>query len=427
VHNVQPPLSVPSDISTDSPTNVIPFPTSPGSTAYPDDEPLQLGPPGQFSQTRERFLYIDPARSRPRSISAGHDAYATLPPSPTLVPSSQQGISSPTVLYSSMPADATAASHDRQTRRPSEIVPFGINARPHVFPGNGLEEYNTENSRSLERVDRAPDDSSSVHWEGETPVARPPGSYRDCYYCPSRGASGDCYTYPPRSPLYSPPVQRSPLVPSGLPPAPPAAMFGNGYSYNNHHIVPVNHAMNMNVNLNITNAFEQPMIPHSRATTGETWFPTTPIMVPHGFNGLPFYPQPVQGPAGYGTYRPSPKLEPPLQIDPFHADEIIYRADPSAASPSSSRLTRGVISPRSSTNNTRESSSPSERNQLNISQIEDGRDTRTTVMIKNIPNKMSDKDLIAFIGKVCPRKIDFLYLRMDFQNGILLPIMSGWR
>ncbi|TDL26263.1 hypothetical protein BD410DRAFT_813214 [Rickenella mellea] len=38
-------------------------------------------------------------------------------------------------------------------------------------------------------------------------------------------------------------------------------------------------------------------------------------------------------------------------------------------------------------------------------------------MIKNIPNKLSDRDLIEFIAKVCPRKIDFLYLRMDFQNG----------
>ncbi|KAJ7287436.1 RNA recognition motif 2-domain-containing protein, partial [Mycena rebaudengoi] len=38
-------------------------------------------------------------------------------------------------------------------------------------------------------------------------------------------------------------------------------------------------------------------------------------------------------------------------------------------------------------------------------------------MIKNIPNKMSDKDLMAYIGAVCLRKIDFLYLRMDFQNG----------
>ncbi|EGO25620.1 hypothetical protein SERLADRAFT_466059 [Serpula lacrymans var. lacrymans S7.9] len=38
-------------------------------------------------------------------------------------------------------------------------------------------------------------------------------------------------------------------------------------------------------------------------------------------------------------------------------------------------------------------------------------------MVKNIPNKMTDKELIAYIDKVCHRRIDFLYLRMDFQNG----------
>ena len=59
----------------------------------------------------------------------------------------------------------------------------------------------------------------------------------------------------------------------------------------------------------------------------------------------------------------------------------------------------------------------SEKNQLDLNKIEQGSDTRTTVMIKNIPNKMSDKDLLSFIAKVCPRKIDFMYLRMDFQNG----------
>lgn len=59
----------------------------------------------------------------------------------------------------------------------------------------------------------------------------------------------------------------------------------------------------------------------------------------------------------------------------------------------------------------------SERNQLNLPKIQDGADTRTTVMIKNIPNKMSDKDLIAYINKVVPRRIDFIYLRMDFSNG----------
>lgn len=61
----------------------------------------------------------------------------------------------------------------------------------------------------------------------------------------------------------------------------------------------------------------------------------------------------------------------------------------------------------------------SEKNRLNLDMIEQGLDTRTTVMVKNIPNKMSDRDLLEFIGRVCPRRIDFLYLRMDFQNGEL--------
>jgi hypothetical protein len=57
-------------------------------------------------------------------------------------------------------------------------------------------------------------------------------------------------------------------------------------------------------------------------------------------------------------------------------------------------------------------------NNLNIARIENGQDMRTTVMIKNIPNKMTDKDLMTFIERVCPRRIDFFYLRMDFKNGM---------
>lgn len=58
-----------------------------------------------------------------------------------------------------------------------------------------------------------------------------------------------------------------------------------------------------------------------------------------------------------------------------------------------------------------------ERNQVNLERIESGMDTRTTVMIKNIPNKMSDRDLERFIGEVVPGRMDFFYLRMDFGNG----------
>ncbi|KAG8698155.1 hypothetical protein FRC09_007401 [Ceratobasidium sp. 395] len=59
---------------------------------------------------------------------------------------------------------------------------------------------------------------------------------------------------------------------------------------------------------------------------------------------------------------------------------------------------------------------PPERNRVDVTRIEAGLDTRTTIMLKNIPNKMSTKNLIDFIDQVTPRAIDFLYLRFDFQN-----------
>ena len=65
---------------------------------------------------------------------------------------------------------------------------------------------------------------------------------------------------------------------------------------------------------------------------------------------------------------------------------------------------------------------PGAKNILDIVAIENGMDTRTTVMIKNIPNKMTDADLKMFIDRVCPRRIDFMYLRMDFQNGASIPL-----
>ncbi|KAI0356223.1 hypothetical protein OH77DRAFT_243296 [Trametes cingulata] len=60
---------------------------------------------------------------------------------------------------------------------------------------------------------------------------------------------------------------------------------------------------------------------------------------------------------------------------------------------------------------------PGSKNIVDVAAIESGVDTRTTVMIKNIPNKMSDRDLFNFINRVCPRRFDFMYLRMDFKNG----------
>ncbi|KAH7339841.1 hypothetical protein B0J17DRAFT_656985 [Rhizoctonia solani] len=48
---------------------------------------------------------------------------------------------------------------------------------------------------------------------------------------------------------------------------------------------------------------------------------------------------------------------------------------------------------------------PPERNRVDISRIEAGLDTRTTIMLKNVSSVF-----------VTPRAIDFLYLRFDFQN-----------
>ncbi|KAJ4483320.1 RNA recognition motif 2-domain-containing protein [Lentinula aciculospora] len=82
----------------------------------------------------------------------------------------------------------------------------------------------------------------------------------------------------------------------------------------------------------------------------------------------------------------------------------------SCDSPSSSRPARNSLASSGKKGS-------SEHNQLNLAKIESGIDTRTTLMIKNIPNKMTNKDLVQYIAKVCPRRIDFIYLRIDFKNG----------
>ncbi|KAF8313093.1 hypothetical protein DL93DRAFT_2059297 [Clavulina sp. PMI_390] len=57
-----------------------------------------------------------------------------------------------------------------------------------------------------------------------------------------------------------------------------------------------------------------------------------------------------------------------------------------------------------------------EANIVDLERIEKGLDTRTTVMLKNVPNKMTAQDLQKFIQNVVPNSLDFLYLRIDFAN-----------
>ncbi|OCF35437.1 hypothetical protein I316_02989 [Kwoniella heveanensis BCC8398] len=45
-----------------------------------------------------------------------------------------------------------------------------------------------------------------------------------------------------------------------------------------------------------------------------------------------------------------------------------------------------------------------------------GLDLRTTVMIKDVPNKLSRQELVDILQEVVPGEFDFVYLRFDFQN-----------
>lgn len=54
--------------------------------------------------------------------------------------------------------------------------------------------------------------------------------------------------------------------------------------------------------------------------------------------------------------------------------------------------------------------------QLDLEKIINGEDTRTTLMIKNIPNKYTSKMLLAAIDENHRGTYDFLYLPIDFKN-----------
>ncbi|KAF8091933.1 hypothetical protein N665_0431s0002 [Sinapis alba] len=54
--------------------------------------------------------------------------------------------------------------------------------------------------------------------------------------------------------------------------------------------------------------------------------------------------------------------------------------------------------------------------ELDVDRILRGEDSRTTLMIKNIPNKYTSKMLLAAINEYCKGTYDFFYLPIDFKN-----------
>ncbi|KAF2004496.1 hypothetical protein P154DRAFT_531466 [Amniculicola lignicola CBS 123094] len=55
-------------------------------------------------------------------------------------------------------------------------------------------------------------------------------------------------------------------------------------------------------------------------------------------------------------------------------------------------------------------------NRVRKERILDGSDVRTTVMLRNIPNKMDKLELKALLDRICFGRFDFVYLRIDFST-----------
>ena len=53
---------------------------------------------------------------------------------------------------------------------------------------------------------------------------------------------------------------------------------------------------------------------------------------------------------------------------------------------------------------------------MNVARILSGEDQRTTVMIKNIPNKYTQRMLLEKINKLHANRYDFFYLPIDLKN-----------
>jgi hypothetical protein len=55
---------------------------------------------------------------------------------------------------------------------------------------------------------------------------------------------------------------------------------------------------------------------------------------------------------------------------------------------------------------------------VNLNKIEAGIDVRTTIMLRNIPNRVDFEDLKSFLDETSEGHYDFSYLRIDFSNNL---------
>jgi len=372
------------------------------------DSKFRISLPGQLSHTRERFAYEGPGVNV-TEIDVSHKSSA-----PAFYSTHNPDVPSPTYFYTSNPGNLFSP-----TMRESNGHPYIVDSNNYLVLNAGdvpgPAKHDSERSQ-MQHIENGIHEAR--YWNGDYQNAPYHFYYPrpDYFYYPTRKDStsngralNGSAPMTPNSTVYFSPIQPG-VQPSMAYSIPQQVTSVYGPEHENGH---THHPMGLqNWGLDHT-AFmaTTPGPPPAHATTVpgvEHWYPDSQALVAGPYyspqipnsqnNHVPCYQKVQFGPQV--TSNCSPLFIPTARTPtpPAHA-----------GSPDSVPLVMSILS--------REPVPPPERNQLNLARIEDGQDTRTTVMIKNIPNKMSDKDLLNFIHKVCPRRIDFLYLRMDFKNG----------
>ena len=393
-------------------TSYIPFPSSPQDHQSPAEHQGNANTPN-----RERFQFLDKnGRARPRSISADNDGSDS---APGLVPGSVY----PASPLSTHPNSSSLASHsfydvhlqaDSHRRRSSNYLFFdAVTKQTPEYQGQPRS-LNADIPTDVPTVDEQ--DTMVTPTFSSAPYPQHHQQQHTSYYYNTPHDTTPYYAS-----YYNTP---SPALPHPLPttlhfPLPPSSPTNFAY-----HPEPANLH-----NWTWTSAAPGPM---TNGPAPGYYVPAgpPPVSAPHGmYYSPPQHLSPggeIQVSGNRLDYN-STYLHPTDQQSPHRRQyQEFVPSSPIAVTLAANRLSDSPeVSQAALHTPAHTSGQQPERNQLNLARIEDGQDTRTTVMVKNIPNKMSDKDLIAYIGNVCPRKIDFLYLRMDFQNGGLPFVLDG--
>ena len=132
--------------------------------------------------------------------------------------------------------------------------------------------------------------------------------------------------------------------------------------------------------------------------------------VPHGATVVTTAPYQVDGGRVY---------QPGTAPMPYYAHVVTNPTDSSVSSGSGSNS--NVVSggnPRRAPNSSNNDDKDTRHLMLNIDAVESGRDTRTSLMVRNIPNKYTQQMLLSEFTENGhgPGKIDFFYLPIDFKN-----------